>query len=688
MNQTAQTLKFVVAAVVMVGLAAGTHFVTKPTPLEGYGRVGEPFFPDLDPTQATALRLLSYNEDTATIRDFSVQKKDGVWTLPSYYNYPADGEDQLAKTTTSLLGIKRDALVSRSAADHERFGVLDPMGDEALPLKGRGQRLTIFKGDQIVAADLIIGKEVPERAGEHYVRVEGETDTWICKLSVELSTKFSEWVEADLLKMERDDLVKLEAISTVVDPQSGISQKVEGVLSRDKSADPWTLAGLNAESEEVNTSDIQTMVSTLDNLKLTGIRKRPRSPIKGVDGPALLNDLTFNVPEKYRSLPGLDQQLEDFVRAELAENGFLMYRDPESGKRRLLSQGGELIAGTKEGVEYHLHFGSSFTGTEEEIEIGKQSKKAKEGDAAPADKADEKKPAGPDEAADKSDDESEKQDSDEPEKTESRYLFVRAVFNDSLLGEKPVEPVKPLPPEGVKVDDKGDVIESAAADSAEKADAKTANSEAEKSDTDNADGEKKNAEADSAPKLTPVEIYKKELAQYRKDQTKYESDLKSYEQKVKDGEQEVSVLNDRFADWYYVVSADDFNKLRLTREQLVKAKEKPAEDSESTGEKPGTPTSEAPAATGKPAEPAKPAAPATPETTEKSPAADSTKSPAADSAKPATEAKPAEEKPADPAPSAKPAEAEATEKAKDESASPADSTTSPEPKPPADNNSK
>jgi hypothetical protein len=647
MNQTSQTLKFVIAAAVMVALASATHFMTQPKPLEGYGRVGESFFPDLDPSEATALQLISYNEDTATIRDFSVKKQDGVWTLPSYYNYPADGEDQLAKTTTSLVGIKRGALVSRSAADHERFGVIDPMGKEDSSLKGRGQRLIIFKDDQISVADLIIGKEVPDRSGEHYVRVKDETDTWICTLDVELSTKFGDWVEADLLKMERDDLTKLEAVSTVVGPE-GVSQKQEGVLTREKSADPWALDGLNEETEEVNTSDIGTMVTTLDNLKLTGIRRRPRSPIPGVDGPLLLNDLTFNVPEQLRNNPDVDRQLEAAVQQELSENGFLMYRDPESGRRRLLSQGGELIAATNEGVEYHLHFGSSFTGTEEEIEIGKSS--SKDGDAE--EEAEEEKPAGPEEADGNADEEkADEEDSDEPETTESRYLFVRAVFNEALLGEKPVEPVKPVPPEGVEVDDNGDVVEPEAAKTDEKADAV----EEKKADDDKADDSEK-AEEEEAPKLTPVEIYKKEIAQYRTDVKTYESDLNGHEQKVKDGQEAVDLLNERFADWYYVISAEDFGKLRLSRDQLVKEKEKPAEEASSETESaaPAAPADAAPAAKPAPSTdpaPEKPAAPA--DAPGAKPAADAEKpadapakpEPTADGEKPdAAPAKPTESK--------------------------------------------
>ena len=38
-----------------------------------------------------------------------------------------------------------------------------------------------------------------------------------------------------------------------------------------------------------------------------------------------------------------------------------------------------------------------------------------------------------------------------------------------------------------------------------------------------------------------------------------------YETKLKDGEKRVKELNDRFADWYYVISGKDFQDLRLGR---------------------------------------------------------------------------------------------------------------------------
>jgi hypothetical protein len=40
----------------------------------------------------------------------------------------------------------------------------------------------------------------------------------------------------------------------------------------------------------------------------------------------------------------------------------------------------------------------------------------------------------------------------------------------------------------------------------------------------------------------------------------------------------VEELNARFGDWYYVISAENFNKLHLARKELVKEKGKPGDD--------------------------------------------------------------------------------------------------------------
>ena len=188
-----------------------------------------------------------------------------------------------------------------------------------------------------------------------------------------------------------------------------------------------------------------------------------------------------------------------------------------------------MFATTDQGVKYDLHFGSVFTGSEEEVEAGF----IKDSDA---DKKDESKK----EADDKN---------SKGKKLKSRYLFVMAEFDRAALGPKPEAPEKPeAPPEEKK---EADPDAPAAADAAENA-------------TDKPD---------------PKKVHEAFMAKYEADVKKYEADTKAYDEKVKTGEKLVKDLNRRFAEWYYVISGDSFENLRQGRQTLVKEKsaEKPAE---------------------------------------------------------------------------------------------------------------
>jgi hypothetical protein len=840
MNPQTQTLKFLVAAVVSVLLAWGTWYGTRPTPVEGFGKVGEQFFADLKVNKATALRVVVFDDEQADMDDFIVQKVNGVWELPGYNHYPADGEDRLGKTAASLVGIERGALASRQATDHARLGVVDPE-EKSQELTGRGQKITIFKGEagdlseKIKMAELIVGNEVPDQTGSYYVRIPDEKETYIASLEIDLSTKFRDWVEDDLLKLDRDKIARLESRTTKVDGQD-IVESVESLLTRESSSDDWELDGLNEETEEVNKDDVREMVSTLDNLKLAGVRVRPMLEGKQILG----GDLTVILPEG--APPQYMNQIMRMFQRDLQPKGFFLYGNVE--KPSLYTSSGELVAGTKDGIRYHMSFGDEFQGTDKEIEVGGTSTakaEATEGEDAPVDATEEEdKPAGPEEAGDAEPDDESDDDADSGLK-KSRYLFVRATFDETLLGPELVEPVKPAVPEGVEVDEDGNVIEPEEPDEPEtpttpetpKPPALPANpteenkpTEPEKEDTapsdadsdEAADGDVEAAETETpkaadtqettdqadkpeaadtpkpvdAPeaadtpkpadatepadtpkpadatepadkpkpadatepadkpkpadatepadkpkpadatepadkpkpadatepadkpkpadatepadkpkpadatepadkpkpadatepadkpkpadatepadkpetdasettpeifKPDPVEDYKKALTKYRADKSEFERETKDRETKSEEGLETVEELNERFGNWYYVISADDFNKLRLTRDQVVTAKEKPEPE---PGDDPPEDTPEKPAET----TPEKPAAP--PEPTDLDPAAKpaDAPAPAKPAAKPgeaATPDKPAEAKPApaDGAAAKKPAE--------------------------------
>ena len=119
---------------------------------------------------------------------------------------------------------------------------------------------------------------------------------------------------------------------------------------------------------------------------------------------------------------------------------------------------------------------------------------------------------------------------EEEEGAEHRYCFITAGFDEALLGEKPKAPEKAKEPDRGK----------AAEENAGKDDAKK--------------------DEDDAGKA------------YEKAKKQYEDDLKAFEKKVNESRERVRELQQRFADWYYVISADAFKKMRLSRDDIIKAK--------------------------------------------------------------------------------------------------------------------
>ncbi|QDT50575.1 hypothetical protein Pan258_46540 [Symmachiella dynata] len=552
MNETLRTLAFVGVAVVSL-LVAVFAAPTINDPLADMN-LGSEFYPDFkDSTKAASLSVVVFNEDTARRQQFIVENKDGVWSIPSHNDYPADAAERLANTAASLIGIKRDGFQSQLVDSHEALGVVDPLDDDAPTLKGRGDRLILKDADGNKLVDFIIGKQVEGRDGYYYVRKEGSNAVYIAKMDVDLSTKFSDWVETDLLKMNRDELTSVVIHDYSIDENSGTLKEGEtSELSHAKSSDPWTLAGLDAETQELDVAKVTAMISAMDELKLIGVRPKPEG---------LSNDLKLSKDAAPRTREAFN---------DLISRGFF---PTEQG---LKSNEGELVVTTNKGVEYVLRFGEIFTGSDLEIEAGLEK------DAKQAKADGEKKADGDDKA---SDDKPEV----EEEKLQGRFLFAFARFDEAALGPKPVEPEKPAEPAAEeKTDDKppaekeDDKKPEAPADDDQPADADATDEKPEdaKSEDDtpaddaDADAEKEK-EADKPTEKSAEQAAAdaaKAQAEYEQAMAKYKTDLAAYEKKAQEGRKEVEELNRRFADWYYVISEEDFKKIRLHRDELTKPK--------------------------------------------------------------------------------------------------------------------
>src|SRR4051812_40528776 len=201
-RESRKTLAFVATALLLTGMASFR--------LPGRGGAdgffndqGEKFFPRFDDSlAATALEVVGYDPQTASATAFKVMQKDGRWVIPSHSDYPADAKDRLVKTATGVIDLTKDTIRSDRPEDHKIFGVLDPKDPKATAVEGLGKRVTLYNKSGEVLADFIIGKEVPGHPNQRYVRVPGKTRTYGVNVNVDLSTRFSDWIETNLLKLQ------------------------------------------------------------------------------------------------------------------------------------------------------------------------------------------------------------------------------------------------------------------------------------------------------------------------------------------------------------------------------------------------------------------------------------------------------------------------------------------------------
>jgi hypothetical protein len=579
-QQSTRTLIFVGVAAVCVAGAFGTSAVNRPAKLDDTVQVGEQFYPEFtDPTKATSLRVAHYDKDSTQVKLFNVEFKNGLWRIPSHHDYPADGEKQLADTAGSVIGIERGAYSGKSPDDQKRLGVLDPLDESVTGSEGRGDRITLTEGDKVVV-DFIIGKPVPDMENTYYVRRADEPRVYRAKLdNLKVSTKFSDWIEQDLLEVQSSKITDLVVNRYHVDESRGaiVQEEVNHLLKDDKST--WALEGLNAETEKVKTSTVSSMTYALQDLKIVGVRPKPA----GLSA----------------ALRGEEGGLSQFDIIEMQQRGFYVAGGD------LVSNEGEILAGTNEGIRYTLRFGKVFTGSDIEIEAGNSHDGAEkktdttDSDGEKTDAADADAATTP---ADDADAEPKESDESDTSLQKSRYVLIRAQFDESLLGARPVAPVKPEPPgeaaaseadpAGNDADQDKPAEGSAATDQPEaaqpeKTEATQPEGSVDDPKTEGTDETRPDAAAEEKPAETkpdPKAEYDAALKKYEADQRDFEQKNKAFDEKIAAGKKLAAELDLRFANWYYVIDAAQFDKLHVQRADLVEPKEPPKTTTPAAGE--------------------------------------------------------------------------------------------------------
>ncbi len=563
MKETSKTIFFVAAALAMTGLAVVTWQVNRPQLISDFGSIGQPFFEDFTSNrQATSLEVVAVDEKGAR-RRFQVRKQGNLWTIPSHYDYPAEAADRLTKTATAVIGLRREALAGRNVGEHERFGVIDPDNAGGSDLEAVGKRLVLKDSAGNTLADFILGKEAvavesdEERAAFerdrtekfYYVRRADENLTYKVRLDLNLSTRFGDWIDPQLLQIDSNQLVRMriddyqlrEEAADLFGSVKTLS-KVPGqpsTLTRASGFDPWTLEGMDAVKFDLDTAKVSEIAGTLGELKIVGVR--PKFKWNGQQ--LITADLQLVMPEGIQNGTPEFEKFQEAVltlQDELSSRGFQFAKKGE--QLALVSDAGEFLAGTEDGVTYTLQFGKTVEGDEQAIEIGSAQDAKTEADAkATTTEAESSDPAATAGGSDK-----------------NRYVMIRVSVDPQLLGARPEAPVEPAKPEQPA----GYVPAPEVEQSGEQS------------------GEAPSEVADERPAEfkeydVQVQAWEQAKTDYELKKSQFEMDLKEYDEKLKAAERRVAELNDRFGNWYYVVSAENLAGLLVKRAALEQAKPEP-----------------------------------------------------------------------------------------------------------------
>ena len=220
-----------------------------------------------------------YDADQAILHTFQVANNDGVWTIPSHHNYPADGGDQVGRTAGSVLGLEANpaARVSTDPRDHIRLGVLDPADSTAPFGVERGRRITLSGSQDEAILDVVVGFEVPDRQGWYYLRRADEDAVYAVEMSPVLSTRFIDYVNPDLLQVERNDVTQIVFDPHRVNRAAGnVTTALKLTLNRSEGEGGWESPQL-PDGQEVDQDAVRQVLDGITRVRLEGVR--PLQPV-------------------------------------------------------------------------------------------------------------------------------------------------------------------------------------------------------------------------------------------------------------------------------------------------------------------------------------------------------------------------------------------------------------------------
>ena len=527
MKENKKTITFLGAAIIAVCIATFTS-PTKRDPSAKANLMGQALFESFDARAVTGIEIVEVDEEDIQTKSIEVTQTEKGWFIrrPGKADYPANADNQLEDVSSMLFDLRIIDQAGEGAGEHAKFGVLNPSKADATE-SGIGRLIHLKNSSGSNLASLIIGEEVDGLPNTYYVRKPEQNAVYRVEVSNarDVSSKFVDWVEQDFLDLDKRKIKQVTLDNYDVNLAQGKINRTNNPFVLNIADSKWSFPGGNLkDNEELDKEILDALKDALDDLEIIDVERKPE---------ILVNNLKQG-KEFFSNLRDANNQA---VVQSLQQKGFYTIAAKDASGQtvpKVVSNKGEVLVGMESGVEYVLRFGDIYRGSEE----------------------------------------------DENSSGDSRYIYAFARVNESLLTPPNLAPLPSASPQGAKgpEGEKGPIAKPGSPPDftpptappkvtppPPPAQPKAANNKAVKV-------EKKTATDQAAEKAKKNAEKEAEIAQVQASNARMQAE---YDGKINKARQRAKEINENLAGWYYVISNDVYEKIRLERNSFVKSKDNP-----------------------------------------------------------------------------------------------------------------
>ena len=527
MKENKKTITFLGAAIIAVCIATFTS-PTKRDPSAKANLMGQALFESFDARAVTGIEIVEVDEEDIQTKSIEVTQTEKGWFIrrPGKADYPANADNQLEDVSSMLFDLRIIDQAGEGAGEHAKFGALNPSKADATE-SGIGRLIHLKNSSGSNLASLIIGEEVDGLPNTYYVRKPEQNAVYRVEVSNarDVSSKFVDWVEQDFLDLDKRKIKQVTLDNYDVNLAQGKINRTNNPFVLNIADSKWSFPGGNLkDNEELDKEILDALKDALDDLEIIDVERKPE---------ILVNNLKQG-KEFFSNLRDANNQA---VVQSLQQKGFYTIAAKDASGQtvpKVVSNKGEVLVGMESGVEYVLRFGDIYRGSEE----------------------------------------------DENSSGDSRYIYAFARVNESLLTPPNLAPLPNASPQGAKgpEGEKGPIAKPGSPPDftpptsppkvtppPPPAQPKAANNKAVKV-------EKKTATDQAAEKAKKDAEKEAEIAQVQASNARMQAE---YDGKINKARQRAKEINENLAGWYYVISNDVYEKIRLERNSFVKSKDNP-----------------------------------------------------------------------------------------------------------------